>query len=345
MSYGGLVPIPDFAFFHVSSGQRGWGPHRDRPTMPRLPPDNFPAYLTLWLALTPATPESSCIYVVPADMDPLYGGADCRTRRARVRAAGGGEEREGSNGGWTDGGAEDGRARDDVCTPPAAAAAEEAGVEAVDDAQEAQEDSREGWVGRGVLEGDGVEGEEASGLADVVVTDPQAVRALPAAAGEALVWSGRLLHWGSVADGEEQDEGEGEGHKQGDQEGEVEAERQEEEDGGLASGCYDRSRDERDGVQGGVGVAKAGELHGEGQRSGCARRPRIAMSFAAAAPQFEDPLLRGVDMQAAELPSLAQRLRLVAVQVAVHEHQEPLGPELTALMTLVEQCFRQSKEL
>jgi hypothetical protein len=49
----------------------GWGPHRDRSTT-TVSESGEPDVLTLWLALTNATPESGCIYVVPASRDPCY---------------------------------------------------------------------------------------------------------------------------------------------------------------------------------------------------------------------------------------------------------------------------------
>jgi ectoine hydroxylase-related dioxygenase (phytanoyl-CoA dioxygenase family) len=35
--------------------------------------DGRPKVITVWLPLTDATPENSCMYVVPADRDPTYG--------------------------------------------------------------------------------------------------------------------------------------------------------------------------------------------------------------------------------------------------------------------------------
>ncbi|GFR48085.1 hypothetical protein Agub_g9924, partial [Astrephomene gubernaculifera] len=74
LSAGRLQLNPDFVFFHVEPGSRGWPPHRDRPSMPFLPsagPGRLPAYITFWIALSAATPEQGCIYVLPADLDPL----------------------------------------------------------------------------------------------------------------------------------------------------------------------------------------------------------------------------------------------------------------------------------
>jgi hypothetical protein len=50
---------------------RGWEPHRDRPSYP-IDDDGRPAAVALWIALTDATPDNGCMYLVPAPWDPLY---------------------------------------------------------------------------------------------------------------------------------------------------------------------------------------------------------------------------------------------------------------------------------
>jgi hypothetical protein len=64
--------VPDFWVWHVDKGSgSGWSPHRDLQfpvTMVRS--DGRPTVLTLWIALTDADPDNSCIYVVPQDRDP-----------------------------------------------------------------------------------------------------------------------------------------------------------------------------------------------------------------------------------------------------------------------------------
>ena len=56
-------------------GVAGFSPHRDR--QPELVgqtfhPDGMAKYATQWLALTDATPENSCLYVIPRQFDPGY---------------------------------------------------------------------------------------------------------------------------------------------------------------------------------------------------------------------------------------------------------------------------------
>ncbi|KAL6071429.1 Phytanoyl-CoA dioxygenase family protein [Balamuthia mandrillaris] len=72
----------DFFCFYVDafSGRggspgAGWPPHRDRPNsdpVTSFREDGTPKYCTVWIPFTPATPESSCLYVVPAHADPSY---------------------------------------------------------------------------------------------------------------------------------------------------------------------------------------------------------------------------------------------------------------------------------
>lgn len=53
----------------------GWPPHRDRPGAdPRVSfhTDGSPRFMTVWVALSDATPQSSCLMVVPARDDPAY---------------------------------------------------------------------------------------------------------------------------------------------------------------------------------------------------------------------------------------------------------------------------------
>jgi hypothetical protein len=51
--------------------QRGFEPHRDR-IRPTLDASGRPEQLTLWIALSDATVENSCIHVWPASEDPHY---------------------------------------------------------------------------------------------------------------------------------------------------------------------------------------------------------------------------------------------------------------------------------
>src|SRR5262245_5368908 len=64
---------PNFWAWHIDprQGQSGWEPHRDD-SKTGLLPDGRSRCLTVWVALTDATPLNGCIYVVPADRDPTY---------------------------------------------------------------------------------------------------------------------------------------------------------------------------------------------------------------------------------------------------------------------------------
>ena len=85
--------IFDFAMFHVGSqktpageadeldgaSSRGWPPHRDRgldSTTGAFRNDGTPQYCTTWVALTDATPYSSCLMCIPKQHDPGYGDGD-----------------------------------------------------------------------------------------------------------------------------------------------------------------------------------------------------------------------------------------------------------------------------
>jgi hypothetical protein len=49
----------------------GWAPHRDR-LRSTLMADQSPASLTVWVAITDATPLNGCMYVLPAHCDPCF---------------------------------------------------------------------------------------------------------------------------------------------------------------------------------------------------------------------------------------------------------------------------------
>jgi hypothetical protein len=113
----------DFYVFNVRPGGTGWGMHRERAGADARAgfSDRLPWYNTCWLALTDATPATSCMYALPAPADPGYAGA-------------------------------------------------------------------------------GGEGDPEDLEAIVGAAHPR-VRALPVPAGTALVWSHRLIHWGSAHGG------------------------------------------------------------------------------------------------------------------------------------------------
>ncbi len=65
--------LPDFWAWHVDprAGQAGWRPHRDKGRT-ALAADGTPLSMTVWIPLTEATPLNGCIYVLPANRDPVY---------------------------------------------------------------------------------------------------------------------------------------------------------------------------------------------------------------------------------------------------------------------------------
>jgi hypothetical protein len=67
----GYRALPDFWVWRVltSDDAKGWGPHRDR-LVRTLDQDNSPQTLTVWIALSDATPLNGCMYVLPAHLDP-----------------------------------------------------------------------------------------------------------------------------------------------------------------------------------------------------------------------------------------------------------------------------------
>ena len=71
---GKYFMMPDFWVWNVDprKGERGFPPHRDRFYMPLLP-DGSTMSVNAWIPLSSATPLNSCMYVVPAMLDPTYG--------------------------------------------------------------------------------------------------------------------------------------------------------------------------------------------------------------------------------------------------------------------------------
>lgn len=70
----GYFRLPDFWVWLVDPqrGHAGWRPHRDKGAR-SLNPDRTPKSITIWIPLSEATPLNGCMYVVPADRDPVYG--------------------------------------------------------------------------------------------------------------------------------------------------------------------------------------------------------------------------------------------------------------------------------
>ena len=66
--------LPDFWVWHIDPGPAGagWTAHRDRGYR-SLGVGGAPLSLTVWIPLTAATPDNSCMYILPADRDPTYG--------------------------------------------------------------------------------------------------------------------------------------------------------------------------------------------------------------------------------------------------------------------------------
>ncbi len=65
--------LPDFWAWHIDPAQAetGWKPHRDKGYRSLLA-NGSPSSVTLWIPLTPATTLNGCIYILPADRDPVY---------------------------------------------------------------------------------------------------------------------------------------------------------------------------------------------------------------------------------------------------------------------------------
>lgn len=66
--------LPDFWAWHIdpTQAEAGWKPHRDK-GFRSLRPDGSPSSVTVWIPLTPATTLNGCMYILPADRDPVYG--------------------------------------------------------------------------------------------------------------------------------------------------------------------------------------------------------------------------------------------------------------------------------
>ena len=71
---GDYAMLPDMWVWDIDpqANDAGWTPHRDKGHV-TLAPNKSPLSLTAWIPLTAATPLNSCIYVVPAMLDPTYG--------------------------------------------------------------------------------------------------------------------------------------------------------------------------------------------------------------------------------------------------------------------------------
>jgi hypothetical protein len=72
---GGYGLLPHCWVWNVDPGDTGWNPHRDMGHI-SLRPDGSPIALTTWIPLSDANPLNSCMYMVPAHADPVYGTAN-----------------------------------------------------------------------------------------------------------------------------------------------------------------------------------------------------------------------------------------------------------------------------
>ncbi|HEY5105798.1 MAG TPA: phytanoyl-CoA dioxygenase family protein [Caulobacteraceae bacterium] len=82
--------LPDFWTWHVDpkAGESGWRPHRDKGRV-SLAPDGSPLSFSVWIPFTEAMPQNGCMYILPANRDPVYNTAEegqWRIDIARVRA-------------------------------------------------------------------------------------------------------------------------------------------------------------------------------------------------------------------------------------------------------------------
>ncbi len=82
--------LPDFWAWHIDPAvqESGWRPHRDKGRV-ALAADGAPLSLTAWIPLTEAMPQNGCMYLLPANRDPVYNTADegqWRIEIARIRA-------------------------------------------------------------------------------------------------------------------------------------------------------------------------------------------------------------------------------------------------------------------
>ena len=65
--------LPETWAWDIEPGkhQKGWAPHREK-AFSTVRSDNRPNSVSLWIPITSATPENSCMYVLPACDDPNY---------------------------------------------------------------------------------------------------------------------------------------------------------------------------------------------------------------------------------------------------------------------------------
>ena len=71
---GDFAMMPELWVWNVDphKGESGWRVHRDRGRA-SLNSDGSPKTLSTWIAVSRATPENGCMYLVPKNADPTYG--------------------------------------------------------------------------------------------------------------------------------------------------------------------------------------------------------------------------------------------------------------------------------
>ncbi|HEY9676994.1 MAG TPA: SAM-dependent methyltransferase [Drouetiella sp.] len=70
-------------YIETDDDSKGWGQHRDRPGFKVLNEDGTPNTLNVWVALTNATPDNGCIYILPGSRDENYEPGDTLSRDVR----------------------------------------------------------------------------------------------------------------------------------------------------------------------------------------------------------------------------------------------------------------------
>jgi hypothetical protein len=70
----GYKQVPNFWCWYIDNkdSSKGWGLHRDRPSVNTVREDGQVSSLTVWIPLTDATVLNGCIYLLPAHLDPNF---------------------------------------------------------------------------------------------------------------------------------------------------------------------------------------------------------------------------------------------------------------------------------
>ncbi len=98
---GSAVLLPAFWAWQLTADEpRGWAPHRDRPDQ-ALDHRGAPQSISLWVALTDASPDNGCMYVVPAPLDVQYQNPNASAEVLHVQCVRALPARAGAVLGWT----------------------------------------------------------------------------------------------------------------------------------------------------------------------------------------------------------------------------------------------------